>query len=44
MDLSYNHFTGELSENWGKCKNLTSLKISNNKINGKIPFELGGAA
>ncbi|CAJ2674039.1 unnamed protein product [Trifolium pratense] len=43
MDLSYNNLYGHLSPNWGKCKNLTSLKISNNNLTGNIPPELGRA-
>ncbi|XP_022728564.1 MDIS1-interacting receptor like kinase 2-like [Durio zibethinus] len=30
----------ELSPNWGQCHSLTSLRISNNNISGKIPPEL----
>ncbi|CAL5330086.1 unnamed protein product [Camellia sinensis] len=42
VDLSFNNFYGELSKKWGS-HNLTGLKMSNNKISGKIPSELEGA-
>ncbi|XVE60481.1 hypothetical protein DITRI_Ditri05aG0132400 [Diplodiscus trichospermus] len=41
IDLSYNQLFGELSDRWGQCHNLTSLKISNNSISGRIPPDLG---
>jgi hypothetical protein len=28
---------------WGKCNNLTSLKISNNSLTGSIPPEMAEA-
>ncbi|XP_050381808.1 probable leucine-rich repeat receptor-like protein kinase At1g35710 isoform X3 [Argentina anserina] len=28
---------GEVSENWGKCQSLQSLKLSNNRLSGRIP-------
>ena len=39
MDLSYNRFYGEISHNWGKCTQLTTLKIDGNNISGHIPLE-----
>ncbi|XP_030936246.1 MDIS1-interacting receptor like kinase 2-like [Quercus lobata] len=41
MDLSYNRFYGEISHNWGKCTQLTTLKIVGNNIFGRIPLEIG---
>ena len=41
MDLSYNRFYGEISHNWGKCTQLTTLKITGNNISGRIPLEIG---
>jgi len=37
IDLSYNNFYGELFSKWGDCRNMTSLKISNNNVSGEIP-------
>ncbi|XP_043692836.1 MDIS1-interacting receptor like kinase 2-like [Telopea speciosissima] len=39
--MSHNRLYGELSPNWGKCGNLSVLKISGNNISGKIPPEIG---
>ena len=41
MDLSYNRFYGEISHNWGKSTQLTTLKIAGNNISGRIPPEIG---
>ena len=41
MDLSYNRFYGEISHNWGKCTQLTTLKIVGKNISGRIPLEIG---
>ena len=41
IDLSYNNFYGELSQKWGQCQILENLRISNDKIFGVIPPELG---
>ena len=41
MDLSYNRFYGEISQNWSKCAQLTSLRIAGNNITGGIPLEIG---
>ncbi|CAJ2641803.1 unnamed protein product [Trifolium pratense] len=43
MELSDNNIYGHLYPNWGKCKSLTSLKISYNNLTGSIPPELGKA-
>ncbi|KAH0685089.1 hypothetical protein KY289_022841 [Solanum tuberosum] len=41
IDLRDNDFHGELSSNWGKCKNLTDLRVARNNISGSIPPEIG---
>ncbi|OVA14790.1 Protein kinase domain [Macleaya cordata] len=41
IDLSHNMLFGELSKNWGECRNLLSLRMSGNMITGRIPTELG---
>ncbi|KAM4076799.1 hypothetical protein ACJW30_12G091800 [Castanea mollissima] len=41
MDLSYNRFYGEISQNWSRCPQLTTLQIAGNNITGGIPPEIG---
>ncbi|KAM3682703.1 hypothetical protein ACJW31_12G092000 [Castanea mollissima] len=41
MDLSYNRFYGEISENWSRCPQLTTLRIAGNNITGGVPPEIG---
>ena len=41
MDLSYNQFYGEISHSWGKCTQLTALKIIGSNISSGIPHEIG---
>lgn len=41
IDLSNNKLYGELSSNWGNCKNVTGLQMANNNITGLLPPELG---
>ena len=36
MDLSYNRFYGEISQNWSRCPQLTTLRIAGNNITGGI--------
>jgi Leucine-rich repeat (LRR) protein len=38
--LSDNQFIGEISPDWGECKNLTNLQMDGNRISGEIPAEL----
>ena len=40
MDLSDNKFYGELSWKWEEFLNLSTLKVSNNNLSGRIPTEL----
>ncbi|KAI3934967.1 hypothetical protein MKW92_052729 [Papaver armeniacum] len=39
--VSNNMLFGELSEDWGNCRNLTLLSFSKNNITGRIPSEIG---
>ncbi|KAK9994096.1 hypothetical protein SO802_023799 [Lithocarpus litseifolius] len=41
MDLSYNRFYGEISQNWSRCPQLTTLRIAGNNIIGGIPPKIG---
>ena len=41
MDLSYNRFYGEISQNWSWYAQLTDLRIAGNNITGAIPHEIG---
>ena len=41
MDLSYNKFYGEISQNWSRYAQLTDLRIAGNNITGAIPHEIG---
>jgi Leucine-rich repeat (LRR) protein len=41
MGLSYNKFCGEISHNWRRCPQLTTLKIAGNNITSGIPLEIG---
>ncbi|GJZ09211.1 MDIS1-interacting receptor like kinase 2-like protein [Tanacetum coccineum] len=41
FDVSHNNFHGKLSQNWSKCKKLTTLRLAYNNISGSIPPEFG---
>ena len=41
MDLSYNRLYGEVSPNWGRCPQLSTLRIAGNNVTGGIPPEIG---
>ena len=41
MDLSYNRFYGEISHNWSRCPQLTTLQIVGNNITSSILLEMG---
>ncbi|GJU53041.1 MDIS1-interacting receptor like kinase 2-like protein [Tanacetum coccineum] len=43
LDVSHNKFHGQLSQNWGKCKKLATLKMGYNNISGSIPPEMGNS-
>ncbi|KAK9138916.1 hypothetical protein Sjap_009510 [Stephania japonica] len=41
LDLSNNHFEGEISEAFGELKSLIALNLSCNNFTGRIPLSIG---